>query len=77
MGKANDRFVAAGVAATMRLAGMVGLWWALNTQEWIPDLVTVVVVVPALFAILVCGGPLAAYSSPHDIPKWLSTTAER
>ena len=47
----------------MRLAGMVGLWWALNTQEWIPDLVTGVVVVPALFAILVCGGPVAAYSS--------------
>ncbi len=63
MGKANDRFVAAWVRVWIRLAGLVGLWWVLDTQEWIPGLVTVVVLVPALFAILVCGGPVAAYGS--------------
>ena len=60
-----DRMVAAWLRGWIRLAGLTVLGWVLNTQEWIPDLVFAVVVVPLLFGVLVCGGPVAAYNSTH------------
>lgn len=60
---AVDRVVVAWLRGWFRLLVLVGLWWVLNTREWIPNLVAAVVVVPLLFGILVCGGPAAAYNS--------------
>ena len=48
---------------SIRLAAVAGLWWVLATQEWIPSLVTGVVVVPLLGGMLVAGGLVTAYNS--------------
>ena len=61
--EATDRIMAAWLRGWIRFGGLVGMGWVLNTQEGIPDLVSAIVVVPLLFGMLVCGGPVAAYNS--------------
>ncbi|MDE0231189.1 MAG: hypothetical protein OXI56_05595 [bacterium] len=58
-----DQMMAAYLRWAFRYGGVVGLLWALSTQEWVPDLVHAVVVVPPLFGMLLCGGPVASYGS--------------
>lgn len=57
------QFSEALVKLCIRLPVIGAGWYGLLAQEWVPDLVKGVLVVPLFGGILLCGGPVASYES--------------